>query len=96
MSSPYQAILWGRVLPLETFDEARILAFWQQWGGRTNPEKHLPDARTRARQPTVSSAPSTEPSSVGSPDRGPDGGSDGQPERRPPRPSPSAAAPSPS
>ena len=39
MSSPFQAILWGRVLPLQTFDEARIKAFWEQWGGRTNPEK---------------------------------------------------------
>ena len=44
MSSPFQAILWGRVLPLQTFDEARIKAFWEQWGGRTNlGEERLPD-----------------------------------------------------
>ena len=38
MSTPFQAIVWGRVLPLETFDQAKILAFWQQWGEKTNPE----------------------------------------------------------
>ena len=27
MSTPFQAILWGRVLPLETFDEAKVTAF---------------------------------------------------------------------
>jgi hypothetical protein len=39
MSSPFQALVWGRVLLLDTFDQAMILAFWEQWGERTNPEK---------------------------------------------------------
>ena len=38
MSSPFQALVWGRVLLLDSFDQARILAFWEQWGERTNPE----------------------------------------------------------
>ncbi len=38
MSSPFQALVWGRVLLLDTFDQAKILAFWEQWGERTNPE----------------------------------------------------------
>ena len=42
MSSPFQAILWGRVLPLQTFDTAEITAYWNQWGGRTNLEPLCP------------------------------------------------------
>ena len=38
MSTPFQAIVWGRVLPLETFDQAQVLAFYSQWGDKTNPE----------------------------------------------------------
>ena len=38
MSTPFQAIVWGRVLTLDSFDQAKILAFWQQWGEKTNPE----------------------------------------------------------
>ena len=53
MSSPFQAILWGRVLPLETFDEARVTAFWEQWGGRTNLEKLCPTPN-QSTAPTVS------------------------------------------
>ena len=37
MSSPFQAIVWGRVLPLDTFDQAKILAFWNQWGEQDEP-----------------------------------------------------------
>jgi Protein of unknown function (DUF3105) len=42
MSSPFQAIVWGRVLPLESFDQDQINLFWQQWGGITNTEKICP------------------------------------------------------
>jgi hypothetical protein len=82
MSSPFQAILWGRVLPLQTFDEARIKAFWQQWGGRTNLEKTCPTPN-QSGAPTVSGAPSTEP--------GTSAGASALPST-----APSAAAPSPS
>jgi hypothetical protein len=42
MSSPFQAIVWGRVLLLDTFDQAQITAFYNQWGGRTNLEPLCP------------------------------------------------------
>jgi hypothetical protein len=42
MSSPFEALVWGRVLPLDTFDSAKILAFFAQWGERTNPEPQCP------------------------------------------------------
>jgi hypothetical protein len=48
MSSPFQAIVWGRVLPLQTFDQAQIHAFWQQWGGRTNLEPLCPTPNSSA------------------------------------------------
>jgi hypothetical protein len=55
MSTPFQAILWGRVLPLETFDQAQILAFYKQWADRSNPEDQCPSV---PRTPTASAAPS--------------------------------------
>jgi hypothetical protein len=39
MATPYAALVWGRVLPLQTFDQAAIMEFWNTWGERTNPEK---------------------------------------------------------
>ncbi len=61
MSSPFQAIVWGRVLPLDTLDQAKILAFYEQWAEKTNPEKQcaVPSASTN---PTDSTAPSASPS----------------------------------
>ena len=39
MATPYAALVWGRILPLETFDAASIMSFWNAYGERTNPEK---------------------------------------------------------
>jgi hypothetical protein len=39
MATPYAALVWGRVLPLQTFDQAAIMEFWNTFGERTNPEK---------------------------------------------------------
>jgi len=66
MSTPFQAIVWGRVLPLETLDQAKILAFWEQWGERTNPEPQCPKpgatptgpATPASSAPAASAAPS--------------------------------------
>jgi hypothetical protein len=84
MSTPFQAILWGRVLPLETFDEAQVTAFWEQWGGRTNPEKGGCPTPNQSSAPTVTTAPGTSapPSAAPTP--------------APSVAAPSAAAPSPS
>lgn len=60
MTSPFQAIVWGRVLPLDTFDQAQILAFWNQWGEKTNPEKQCPAPSSA---PSTSAAPTASPAS---------------------------------
>ena len=84
MSTPFQAIVWGRVLPLETFDDAKVTAFWEQWGDRTNPEKGGCPTPNQSTAPTVTAAaldrsrrPSAAPSAA-------------------PTAAPSVAAPSPS
>ncbi len=59
--TPYAAMVWARVLPLDTLDSAQILAFWQQWGERTNPE-----AQCAAPSASPATAPSTEPSASAS------------------------------
>jgi hypothetical protein len=68
MSTPFQAIVWGRVLPLDTFDQAKILAYWQQWGERTNPEQQCA-APVPSAEPSTSAAPgeSTAPSASPAP-----------------------------
>lgn len=58
MATPFSAIVWGRVLPLQTLDTAQILAFWNEWGERTNPEKLC-----AAPSPAPIVAPSAEPAS---------------------------------
>ena len=74
MSTPFEAIVWDRVLPLETLDQAKILAYWQQWGERTNPEAQCTPpspAPSTGPAPSTSPAPSTlhspAPSSAPSP-----------------------------
>ena len=68
MSTPFQAIVWGRVLQLDTFDQAQILTFWNQWGERTNPEKQcaVPSPAVSA-APSASGAPSATPTVTASP-----------------------------
>ncbi|MEO8461737.1 MAG: hypothetical protein ABI555_00865, partial [Chloroflexota bacterium] len=55
MKSPYAALLWGLVLPLDTLDVPTIQTFFAQRGETTNPE--LQCARPTAAPPTA--APST-------------------------------------
>ena len=62
MSTPFQAIVWGRVLPLETLDQAKIIAFWEQWGERTNPEPQCPKPT-----PVPSAAPGATPTGPATP-----------------------------
>lgn len=39
MAWPYAALVWDRVLPLQTLDQAAILDFYARFGERNNPEK---------------------------------------------------------
>jgi hypothetical protein len=55
MAWPYAAIVWDRVLPLETLDADLILQFYQQWGDKTNPER-----------PSNCASPSASPGASGS------------------------------
>ena len=67
MGTPFEALAWDRVLPLQTFDTAQIMAFWNLYGERTNPEDLCPSVPrapvTQSAIPdttgTTSAAPST-------------------------------------
>jgi hypothetical protein len=43
MAWPYAAVIWDRVLSLETLDADLIYRFWATEGERTNPENRCPD-----------------------------------------------------
>ena len=69
MTTPYAAIVWDRVLPLQTLDTTQILTFWQQWGERTNPEPQCSPpsaAPSVAPSASASAAPSAAPSTPSS------------------------------
>ena len=78
MKWPYAALIWGVVLPLETFDTTQITTFFAQQGERTNPEA-LCAKPTDTPEPTgtpgpsasatagPTAAPTTAPSSVATP-----------------------------
>src|SRR5687768_15205991 len=61
MAWPFAAIVWGRVLPLQTLDQGAILDFYQTFGERTNPEELCPGARESA-APSGAASPSAAPS----------------------------------
>ncbi len=62
MAWPMAALVWGRVLPLQTLDQAAILDFYQAYGEKTNPEPQCAppsDSPAPSSAPSASSAPST-------------------------------------
>jgi uncharacterized protein DUF3105 len=61
MSTPFQAIVWGRVLMMDTWDPDLVNQFWQQWGGRTNLEPLCPTPNSPSASPAASAAPSGTP-----------------------------------
>jgi len=60
MAWPYAALVWGRVLPLETWDPDLILEFWRTEGERTNPER-APGCPFPTATPPASPDPSESP-----------------------------------
>jgi hypothetical protein len=66
MKWPFAALLWGQVLPLDTFDAQLIRDFFAQQGERTNPEPLCPDP-TATPGPTGTPAPTSSPAASGSP-----------------------------
>jgi hypothetical protein len=81
MAYPMAALLWGQILPLETWDPNLVLAFFNQQAERTNPEPACPrptptpEASTAAPSGSPSAgpaasattAPSSSPATEGSP-----------------------------
>jgi hypothetical protein len=67
MAWPYAALVWGRVLPLESFDGQQIAEFFATEAERTNPEPlcERPSPSPSA-QPSGSVAPSASPSASSS------------------------------
>jgi hypothetical protein len=61
MAYPFAALLWGQILPLETFDTTQILAFFTNQAERSNPELGCPRP-TATPGPTRSASPSVGPS----------------------------------
>lgn len=63
LATPYAALVWGRVLPLETLDEQAIIDFDAAYGERTNPEQFCtPPSGSPSASPSGSVAPSASPS----------------------------------
>jgi hypothetical protein len=75
MATPFEAIIWDRVLPLQTFDQAQILAFFNQSGERTNPEDQCPSIPrtpvTQSALPDASGSPATSTAPSAAPSTGP-------------------------
>ena len=71
MAAPFEAIIWDRVLPLQTFDQAQILTFFNQSGERTNPEDQCSSIPrtpvTQSAQPDASGSPATSAASSAAP-----------------------------
>lgn len=59
MATPFAALVWGRVLPMDELDPDAVLEFDRIFGERTNPEDLCPDKR-------VSPSPSVSPSAPAS------------------------------
>jgi hypothetical protein len=62
MAWPYAALVWDRVLPMETLDQAAILDFYALYGERTNPEKFCDPSASASADPSGSGLPATSPS----------------------------------
>ena len=63
MAWPFAALVWDRVLPLDTIDQAAILDFYTRYGERANPEKlcEASPSPSAAPSPSGSAAPSAAP-----------------------------------
>ena len=67
MAWPYAALVWDRVLPMQTLDQAAVLAFYAQYGEVTNPQKLCQPSAS----PEVSASPGTSASPSAAPSESP-------------------------
>ena len=73
MATPFAALVWGRVLPLQSLDEASILQLDATYGERTSPEDLCPDKRVSpspSASASGSAAPSASPTGSAAPSPG--------------------------
>lgn len=91
IATPFVAMVWGRVLPLESLDETAILDFDKRYGERTNPEDFCPEKRV---SPSPSASGSAAPS--GAPSTAPSPSSSASPSAAPSASPSGSTAPSPS
>jgi hypothetical protein len=61
MAWPFAAVVWDRVLPMETLDQAAVLDFYARYGERTNPEKYCDPSASPSAGPSGSASPSASP-----------------------------------
>ncbi len=66
MATPYAALVWDRVLPLETLDTAQILQFHSSFAEVSNPEKQCASP-TPVPSPSASGSEAASPSASPSP-----------------------------
>ena len=74
MAWPYAALVWDRVLPMQTLDQAAVLDFYARYGERNNPEKLCnPSASpgSPSASPSGSGAASPAASDIASPSAAP-------------------------
>lgn len=69
MAWPYAAVVWDRVLPMETLDQAAVLDFYARYGERDNPEKlcQASPSPEVSGSPETSASPTAAPSESASP-----------------------------
>jgi len=89
MKTPFAALVWDRVLPLQDLDRAAILAFYSQWGEQLNPELVPGCAR-----PSPSPSPGASASPSGSPSASPSGSPSTSPSASPSASAAASASPS--
>jgi hypothetical protein len=95
MKTRFAALVWDRVLLVDTFDAQQVLAFFQQFGDKTQPEPQVQCQASPSPSAGPSGSPSAAPSGSGSPapsgsgSPAPSGSSGGSPSA--PKASPSAS-----
>jgi hypothetical protein len=66
MAWPYAALVWDRVLPMQTLDQAAVLDFYARYAERNNPEKLCNPSASPSAAPSGSPAASGSASPAGS------------------------------
>ncbi len=93
MKTPFAALVWDRVLPLQDLDKDAITAFYAQWGEQLNPEPQCTQPSPSA-SPGASSSASPGASSSASPSASPAGSPSASPSANPSASAAASASPS--